>query len=60
MINLVSMSCRIMVLKFSFQVTEFTLKKREWSWRNQGHVEIEIHFEKFLEEQQFANIRITA
>ena len=27
MINLVSMSCRIMVLKFSFQVTEFTLKK---------------------------------
>ena len=64
MINLVSMSCRIMILKFSFQITKCTLKKGEWSWRNQGplpkkSVKIEIQFEKFIEERQSVNILIT-
>ena len=64
MINLVSMSCRIMILKFSFQITKCTLKKGEWSWRNQGplpkkSVKIEIQFEKFIEGRPFVNILIT-
>ena len=53
-----------MILKFSFQITKCTLKKGEWSWRNQGplpkkSVKIEIQFEKFIEGRQSVNILIT-